>query len=92
MDDEESGLAAEASLSKPPRRANPSWAELMRRGLDIDALERPKCHGLLRFIAAIMKSAVVRRILRSLGLPAEPVALAPARAPPRYGDDYFVVA
>ncbi len=92
MDDEEPGLTAAASPSEPPRRANPSWAELMRRGLDIDALECPKCHGLSRFIAAIVKPAVVRRILRSLGLPAEPVALAPARAPPGCGDDYFDVA
>jgi len=90
--DEEPGVAAAVAPSEPPRRANPSWAELMRRGLDIDALECPRCHGRLRFIAAIVKPAVVRRILRSVGLPAEPVALGPARAPPGYADGYFDVA
>ena len=89
---EEPVVAAEATPCETPRRANPTWAELMRRGLDIDALECPKCDGRLRFIAAIIKPAVVRRILRSLGLPAEPVAPAAARGSPGFGDEYFDVA
>jgi hypothetical protein len=52
----------------PPPRANPSWAELMRRGLDIDALDCPKCHGRMRFIAAILRPSIIARILRSLDL------------------------
>jgi hypothetical protein len=36
---------------------NRTWAELMRRGLDIDVLQCPDCGGRLRFVAAIMLSA-----------------------------------
>jgi len=65
---------------------NRTWAELMRRGLDIDVLECPDCGGCLRFVAAIMLSSAIRRILRRLNLPSEPVELAPARAPPELDD------
>jgi hypothetical protein len=58
----------------------------MRRGLDIDVLECPDCRERLRFVAAIMLSSVIHRILRHLGLPSEPVELAPARAPPELDD------
>ena len=61
---------------------NRTWAELMRRGLEIDVLECPDCGGRMRFVAAIMLSSAIRRLLRHLGLPSEPVELAPARAPP----------
>ena len=67
-------------------RHNPTWAELMRRGLDIDVLECPDCGDRLRFVAAIMLSSAIRRILRHLGLPSDPVEFAPARAPPELGD------
>ena len=65
---------------------NCTWAELMRRGLDIDVLECPDCGGGLRFVAAIMSSSAIRRILRHLGFPADPVEFAPARAPPELDD------
>ena len=65
---------------------NRTWAELMRRGLDIDVLQCPDCGGRLRFVAAIMLSTAIRRILRHLGLPSDPVELAPARAPPGLDD------
>jgi hypothetical protein len=65
---------------------NQTWAELMRRGLDIDVLECPDCGGRLRFVAAILLSSAIRRILRHLGLPSDPVQLAPARAPPGLDD------
>ena len=55
---------------------NRTWAELMRRGLDIDVLECPDCGGRLRFVAAILLSSAIRRILRHLGLPSDPVELA----------------
>jgi hypothetical protein len=58
----------------------------MRRGLDIDVLECPDCRERLRFVAAIMLSSAIHRILRHLGLPSEPVELAPARAPPELDD------
>ena len=71
-----------------PRRSNPrrpdhTWADLMRRGLDLDVLECPRgCVATLRFIARIEQPAVVSKILRHLGLPSDPVRCDPARAPP----------
>jgi len=66
-----------------PVRPNHTWAELMRRGLEIDSLECPRaCGGRLRFVATIETPAVIARLLRHLGLPSEPVRLAPARGPP----------
>jgi hypothetical protein len=65
---------------------NRTWAELMRRGLAIDVLECPDCGGRMRFVAAIMLSSAIRRILRHLGLLSDPVKLAPARAPPQLDD------
>jgi hypothetical protein len=71
---------------KVAARRNHTWAELMRRGLDIDVLACPDCGGRLRFVAAILLSSAIRRILRRLGLPSDPVELAPARAPPELDD------
>jgi hypothetical protein len=65
---------------------NRTWAELMRRGLEIDVLECPACGGRMRFVAAIMLASAIRRILRHFGLPSDPVELAPARAPPELDD------
>jgi len=82
-------LQSEPSTSTPRKVAasyNRTWAELMRRGLDIDVLQCPDCGGRLRFAAAIMLSTAIRRILRHLGLPSDPVELAPARAPPELDD------
>ncbi len=50
---------------------------VMRRGLDIDVLECPDCGERLRFVATVMLSSAIRRILRHLGLPSDPVELAP---------------
>ena len=76
----------EDSPRKVAGSCNRTWAELMRRGLDIDVLECPDCGGRLRFVAAIMLSSAIRRILAHLGLPSDPVELAPARAPPEFDD------
>jgi hypothetical protein len=40
----------------------------------------------MRFIATILSTAAIRKILNHLGLPANPVELAPARAPPELED------
>jgi hypothetical protein len=79
------GPASSASR-KVAGPCNRTWAELMRRGLEIDVLQCPDCGGRMRFVAAIMLSSSIRRILRHLGLPADPVGLAPARAPPELDD------
>ena len=54
---------------------------------DIDVLACP-CGGRIRVIAVIESPAVIRRILKHLGLPAEPPAIAPARGPPMH-DGWF---
>ena len=77
---------ARATSKKVAASYNRTWAELMRRGLDIDVLECPDCGGRLRLVAAIMLSTAVRQILRHLGLPSDLVELAPARAPPELDD------
>jgi hypothetical protein len=62
--------------------SNRTWAKLMRRGLELDVLECPNCGRRMRFVTAILTATAIRRILRHLGLPADPVELTPARAPP----------
>jgi hypothetical protein len=81
--------ASEKPASSPSNKAGPynrTWAELMRRGLDIDVLECSDCGGRPRFVAAIILSSAIRRILRHLGLVSDLVELAPARAPPELDD------
>ena len=48
----------------------------------LDVLACPRCGGRLRLIALIDEAAVIERILRHLGLPAEIPGTHPARAPP----------
>ena len=63
-------------------------ADLMRRAFEVDVLACLRCGGRLRLIALIEASAVARRILRHLGLPADVPRPALARAPPiSAGDD-----
>ena len=79
-----------ASSASTPKKVcashNRTWAQLMRRGLDIDVLECPDCGGRLRFVAAILLSSVIRRTLRHLGRPSDPIEHAPARGPPELDD------
>ncbi|MGB5367100.1 MAG: transposase [Polyangiales bacterium] len=62
--------------------SNRSWAELMRCGLDIDVLECPDCGGRLRFVAAIMLSSAIRRILCHLGLSSQTLSSSRLRGRP----------
>ncbi|MDP6940219.1 MAG: transposase [Planctomycetota bacterium] len=57
------------------------WAELMKRAFEVDVLVC-ECGARREVISCIMDRTVVRRILRHLGLPAEPLATTPPRAPP----------
>jgi hypothetical protein len=57
------------------------WAELMRRAFEVDVLECPRCGGRMELIATIDDPAVVRKILRHLGLPTDgPEARPPPEA------------
>jgi hypothetical protein len=69
-----------SAIHSPSRRA--TWAELLQRVFAIDVLTCPHCGGKRKLIALITERSVVRRILAHLGLPTQPPALAPARAPP----------
>ncbi len=77
-----STTSSEATETPPPPRRNPSWAELMQRGLEIDVLACPNCGGRLRYVTTILTREAIRRILTHLDLPAEPPALAPAKPAP----------
>ena len=66
-------------MTPSPQYSEHVEAELMRRGLDIDVLECPACGGRLRFVAAIVLSSAIGRMLRHLGLPSDRVELAPTR-------------
>ena len=64
-----------------PRRVRLGWAQLLRRVLDIDVLQCPRCptHRPLVVLAFLTDPAVVRRILEHLKLPATPMPVAQAR-------------
>jgi hypothetical protein len=64
------------------------WAELMQRTFALNVLACPRCAGRLRLVALIEQAAVVRRILRHLGLPAEVPEPRPARAPPPQSETF----
>ncbi len=59
-----------------------SWPELMKRVFDIDVLECPKCQTKgMQQIAAITAGESLRRLLRSVGLPADSPGPHPPRLP-----------
>jgi hypothetical protein len=68
--------------AKALRPSHSSWAELLKRAFEIDALTCPYCGGERKLIALLIGGSVVRRILEHLGLPTSPPALAAARSPP----------
>ena len=74
--------ASASDVMPRPSARGSSWADLMRRAFEIDVLACPRCGGRLRPVALIEVSAVSRRILDHLGLPADVPRPAPARAPP----------
>ncbi len=55
------------------------WAKLMARVWDLDVLECPKCRSRMQCIAFITEARVIRRILDSVGLPAD----SPRAHPPK---------
>jgi len=79
--DPESGPLPPAQASRTSPRY--SWAELMKRVFDLDALRCEHCGSRRKLIAMITEPIVVRRILRHLGLEHEPPAVAAPRPPPQ---------
>ena len=72
----------------PQRRPNRTWAELMQRSFGFDVLACPRCAGRLKLVALIQDGAVIRRMLRHLGLPDVVPEMRPSRAPPLPFDPY----
>lgn len=60
-----------------------SWSELLKRVFQIDLTTCPDCGGTLKFIAAIMDPAVVKKILVHLNIPTQPPTFNLPRAPPQ---------
>ena len=65
------------TLSRRPRRL--SWASLLKRVLDVDALSCPRCHVPMVVLAFLTDPVVVEKILRHLELPTAPPPLGPDR-------------
>ncbi len=72
----------DSDITRRPSARGASWADLMRRAFEVDVLKCTRCSGRLRLIALIEASAVARRILTHLALPADVPRPSPARAPP----------
>jgi len=76
------GPALDEATLLPVRQRRLDWSALLRRAFQIDVLRCPRCEGRMKVLAAINDPEVAQKILRHLGLPAEPPSCAPARAPP----------
>ena len=63
--------------ARRPRRL--SWASLMKRVLDVDALSCPKCHVPMVVLAFLTDPDVIQKILKHLELPTASPPLLPDR-------------
>jgi hypothetical protein len=63
-------------------RVRSTWARLIHKVYEVDPLECPKCKGPMRVIALIDDAAVIRKILRHLGLWAPQIAVRRGPGPP----------
>jgi hypothetical protein len=61
------------------RSGRGSWASLLRRVFDVDALSCPRCSTPMVVLAFLTDPTVVHKILDHLHLPSDPPAVAPAR-------------
>ncbi len=75
------GVPVKPDAPKPEYRRR--WAQLLRRVLDVEALDCPHCPRKLRIVAFVTKPHVISSILRAQGLSSETPVLHPARAPPQ---------
>ena len=68
--------------SAPERARRYTWAQLLKRVFEIEALKCPYGQGRRKLIAFITEAPVIRAILECLDLPSDPPVLSPARWPP----------
>ncbi|MFO0695241.1 MAG: transposase [Polyangiales bacterium] len=59
---------AESGDLRARSRSPSDWATLMKRGLELDVLDCPRCHGRLRLIALIDDERIARPLAERLGL------------------------
>jgi hypothetical protein len=73
----------DVSKHQPRRIPSAKWRELIKKVWEADPLLCPKCQKEMRIVSLIDDSAVIKHILRHLGLWEQGVrVIAPARAPP----------
>ena len=60
---------SQSLAAKAMRPTRSTWADLLKRVFEIDALSCPYCGGRRKLIALLTDGAVVRKILEHLGLP-----------------------
>jgi hypothetical protein len=65
--------------TRPVRLRNYTWAQLMARVFEVDALRRARCGSRLRILADIHTPNAIRAILDCLGLPSRAPPIAAAR-------------
>jgi hypothetical protein len=75
----EADPASPSAAALPCRRRRLSWAQLLLRVFFVDALRCPKCETAMVVLVLISDLKVVAKILRHLGLAAEPPVVSPAR-------------
>ena len=68
--------------ARPPRARRLPWADLLRRVFADDVLRCP-CGGRRSIVAFVADPSIVRAVLDTLALAAQPATFAPARAPPQ---------
>ena len=69
-----------APAMPPPRRA--TWADLLQRVFEVEALRCPACGGRMRILSAITEPDAARRILESLHMPSRAPPLDEAKGEP----------
>ncbi len=65
QDDVIPNIIEESNISPAQRKA---WARLIQKIYEVNPLECPKCQGSMKIISFIEKAAVVKKILKHLGL------------------------
>ncbi len=77
------GIVRADTLPEPRAKASSTWAACMKKILEIDPLECPKCKSQMRILSFITDAAQIKKIMRSLNIPDfKPPAPLP-RAPPK---------
>jgi hypothetical protein len=71
------GHGHETQLGSRPGRL--TWARLMKRIFQIDVLKCDRCGSRMQMISFITSPPIIRKILRSVGLPADSPSIQPAR-------------